>query len=102
MAFRFRRSLKIAPGLTLNIGKKSASMRVGGRGAGVTMGTAGKRVTVGVPGTGLSYATKVSGRSGKETPPENKDQPKKFGFFGWLGIIAMIVGIVWAVNAFTA
>jgi len=54
--FRFRRSFRIAPGLRLNIGKRSTSVSVGVRGAHVTFGKAGTRTTLGVPGTGLSDA----------------------------------------------
>jgi len=54
--FRFRRSLKIFPGVRWNIGKKSSSLSFGVRGAHYTVGTAGRRTTVGIPGTGLSYA----------------------------------------------
>jgi hypothetical protein len=53
--FRFRRSIKLFPGVRWNIGKKSTSLSVGPRGAHVTMGTAGSRTAVGIPGTGLSY-----------------------------------------------
>jgi len=53
--FRFRRSIKIFPGVRWNIGKKSTSVSVGGRGAHYTVGTSGSRTTVGIPGTGLSY-----------------------------------------------
>jgi hypothetical protein len=58
MGFRFQLRKKIAPGLTLNLGKKSASLRVGVRGAGHTMGTTGQRTTVGAPGTGMFYTHK--------------------------------------------
>ena len=53
--FRFRRSIKIAPGIRWNFGKKSTSLSIGGRGANYTVGTSGSRTTVGIPGTGLSY-----------------------------------------------
>ena len=53
--FRFRRSVKIFPGVRWNFGKKSTSLSIGGRGAHYTFGTAGSRTTVGIPGTGLSY-----------------------------------------------
>jgi len=53
--FRFRRSIKIAPGVRWNLGKKSTSLSFGPRGAHYTIGTAGSRTTVGIPGTGLSY-----------------------------------------------
>lgn len=53
--FRFRRSIKIAPGIRWNFGKKSSSLSFGGRGARYTVGTSGRRTTVGIPGTGISY-----------------------------------------------
>ena len=53
--FRFRRSIKLFPGVRWNIGKKSTSLSIGGRGAHYTMGTSGSRFTAGIPGTGLSY-----------------------------------------------
>ena len=53
--FRFCRSIKIAPGIRWNFGKKSTSLSIGGRGANYTVGTSGSRTTVGIPGTGLSY-----------------------------------------------
>ena len=53
--FRFRRSVKLFPGVRWNIGKKSTSLSFGGRGAHYTVGTAGRRTTVGIPGTGISY-----------------------------------------------
>ena len=53
--FRFRRSVKIFPGVRWNFGKNNFSLSIGGRGAHYTFGTAGRRTTVGIPGTGLSY-----------------------------------------------
>ncbi len=53
--FRFRRSVKLFPGIRWNFGKKSTSLSIGGRGANYTVGTSGSRTTVGIPGTGLSY-----------------------------------------------
>ncbi len=53
--FRFRRSVKILPGVRWNFGKNSTSLSIGGRGAHYTFGTSGSRTTVGIPGTGLSY-----------------------------------------------
>lgn len=55
--FRFRRSVKILPGIRLNIGKRSSSISLGGRGAHYTIGPSGNRTTVGLPGTGLSYTS---------------------------------------------
>jgi hypothetical protein len=56
MGFRFRRSIRILPGIRLNLGKRSTSVSLGVRGAHVTIRRGHTpRSTVGVPGTGLSY-----------------------------------------------
>lgn len=57
-----RKSFKIAPGVRLNVGTKSAGISVGGKGLRYSVNSkTGSRVTVGIPGTGISYTT--SGRS---------------------------------------
>jgi hypothetical protein len=55
MGFRFHRSIKVLPGLRLNIGKRGVSASIGVRGARVTFGKTGARTTLGVPGSGVSY-----------------------------------------------
>jgi len=54
MSWRFRRRVKLAPGFTVNLGRRGASLSVGGKGAHVTYGRHGSRTTVGLPGSGLS------------------------------------------------
>lgn len=62
MGFRFRKSFKIAPGVKLNLGKKSAGISIGGKGGGLSFNTKnGVRARASVPGTGISYSTKVGG-----------------------------------------
>ena len=56
MGFRFRRRIKIAPGIRLNIGKNGMSTSVGRRGFTMNIGRGKTRTTVGLPGTGLSYS----------------------------------------------
>ncbi|MBS3966636.1 MAG: DUF4236 domain-containing protein [Truepera sp.] len=63
MAFRFRRSISIAPGLRVNLGKRGVSLSAGVRGASLTFGSRGTYANVGIPGTGLSYRQKVGGGS---------------------------------------
>lgn len=63
MGVRFRKSIKIAPGVKINVGKKSVGLSVGGKGAGMTFNSrTGTRARVSVPGTGLSYSTKIGGK----------------------------------------
>lgn len=71
MAFRFRRSIKVLPGLRINTSLKSISASFGGKGFRYTVGTSGKRVTASIPGTGLSYSVQ-SGRKKKAKPPDEQ------------------------------
>lgn len=73
MPLHFRKSVKVAPGVRINFGKKSTSVSVGPRGAKITMGTNGTHVSSGIPGTGLYYREKISGR-GNATMPYGKRQ----------------------------
>lgn len=64
MGFRFRKSVKIAPGVKVNFGKKSVGMSVGNKYAGVSVNSrTGARARVSAPGTGLSYSTKIGSSS---------------------------------------
>ena len=77
MGFRFRKSVKIAPGVRLNIGKKSVGISAGVKGARVSVNSSGRKTTtVGLPGTGLSYSKteKIGGHAATDkhdqTAPE--------------------------------
>lgn len=68
MGLRFRKSIKIAPGVKLNLNKKSTSISFGGKRAGVTVNSKrGMSYRVSAPGTGLSYTGKIGGSSKKES-----------------------------------
>jgi hypothetical protein len=74
MGFRFRKSIKIAPGVRINLTKKGiSSLSVGKRGATVNVGKKGTRGTVGLPGSGLSYSSYKSHNDSKRQPslPKN-------------------------------
>ena len=54
MGIRFRKSVKIAPGVRLNIGKKSAGISVGGKFGGISYNSkTGARERFSIPGTGV-------------------------------------------------
>lgn len=59
MSFRFRRRVRIAPGLSLNIGKRGVSVSAGVRGASVTAGKRGIYRNIGIPGSGLSHRQRI-------------------------------------------
>ena len=62
MGWRFRRRKKIAPGVTLNLGKTGGSFSFGRRGASVNVGRRGTQATISVLGTGLSYVKRLGRR----------------------------------------
>jgi hypothetical protein len=64
MGFRFRRSVKLMPGVRLNASTRGLSVSVGGRGGTVNIGRRGVRTTVSLPGTGLSYSTQSPWKPG--------------------------------------
>jgi hypothetical protein len=101
VGFRFRRRIRILPGVTLNLGKRGVSTSIGVRGAHVTVGPTGTRTTVGLPGTGLTY-TELR-KPGHAAPAEAAGEPVQTApqrqgnaWRGWLWalIAAAIVG--WA------
>ena len=55
MGFRFRKRLRIIPGVWINVSKKGGSLSVGGHGLTANISKKGVRETVGLPGTGISY-----------------------------------------------
>ena len=62
MGLRFRRTLKIAPGLRLNFNKNSVGLSIGPRGAKYTINSSGRRTaSVGIPGSGLYYTESTGG-----------------------------------------
>lgn len=85
MAFRFRRTLRLFPGLRLNLGKKSASLSFGIKGLKHTVGTRGTRSTVGLPGSGLSYSTES--RTHEEAPSR-----RRYG--RWIVAALLLAGIL--------
>jgi tetratricopeptide (TPR) repeat protein len=58
MGIRFRRSIKIAPGVRLTVSKTGIGISAGVRGAHYSVHSSGRRTTsFGVPGTGISYVS---------------------------------------------
>lgn len=117
MGLRFRKSIKIAPGVRLNIGKKSVGISAGVKGARVSVNSNG-RVTksVGIPGTGLSYVKTSrigssgasgsggSGASGNVPPitpaPSGGPQPspqKNYKGLKVLAVVLIVLGLLLSV-----
>ena len=107
MGWRFRKSIRILPGVRINIGKKGVnSISLGKRGATLNVSDHGTRVTLGMPGTGLSYSEKISGGqtpahhvAASAEPPFADDKPAmgKAGLFLVLVMVAaaLLVFYIW-------
>jgi|GEM_PF-6607720 len=61
MGWRFRKRIKILPGVHINISKSGISTNVGVKGASVTFSPKGTYVNTGIPGSGFYRRDKVSG-----------------------------------------
>ena len=75
MGLRFRKSFKIAPGVRLNVGRKSAGISLGTKGARVSINTKGRKTTtVGIPGTGVSYSSSTNITTKSKRSVQKKNQ----------------------------
>jgi hypothetical protein len=98
MGFRFRRSIKILPGIRLNVGKRGVSTSIGVRGAHITVGHGQVRETVGLPGTGISY-THVESSKAQEQPAASAEapastEPSAARGWAWIAVLLLLVVLV--------
>jgi hypothetical protein len=61
MGVRFRKSIKLLPGVRVNLSKSGISTTLGGRGASINISERGVYSNLGIPGTGMSTRQKISG-----------------------------------------
>jgi hypothetical protein len=107
MGLRFRKGVRLLPGVRLNITKHGInSLSIGGKGLTYNIGKKGTRGTIGKPGTGLSYSH-YSNYEGKEVPEQIDRETgeitpaRREGGLPW-GLIALIALIVLGVYFFRA
>jgi Protein of unknown function (DUF4236) len=60
MSWRFRRRIKLLPGLWLNASKRGISASIGGHGATINLSRKGAQGTLSAQGTGVSYRTRTT------------------------------------------
>ena len=87
MGLRYRKRIKVAPGVHLNLSKSGVSTSVGKPGATVNFSGRGTKVTTGIPGTGISYSTMTKKR-GRPTNAERAarayaDIQSRYGLTDW-------------------
>lgn len=101
MGLRFRKSIKLAPGVRVNFNKKSTSLSFGGKGGRYTVSSTGKKTSsVGIPGTGLSYVTTTGGKKKKAAQTQAKPvqaraySPRTYKFCGVILIVLAAVSLL--------
>lgn len=67
MPIRFRKSIKILPGVRLNLSKSGISVTLGGKAFSLNLGKQGTYANVDLPGSGLVYRTRLGGKKGDGT-----------------------------------
>lgn len=104
MGLRFRKSVKIAPGVKVNFNKKSISTTFGTKGAHHTISTSGRKTTsVGIPGTGISYVETSNSNSdsnhnnakknSETTSKSNSTGKGCLGIFLGLFLVALLLAL---------
>lgn len=69
MGMRFRKSIKLAPGVKLNVGKKSMGVSIGSKYGGVSVNSkTGVRGRASVPGTGISFTETAHSKKKRRQP----------------------------------
>lgn len=68
MAWSYRKRIKIAPGISINLSKSGISTSIGPKGAKVTVGPKGTYLHTGIPGTGIYSRQKIGSSSSSSQP----------------------------------
>jgi hypothetical protein len=90
MGFRFRKSVKLFPGVRINFSKSGVSTTVGPRGFKTTIGHGKVRQTVGIPGTGISHTEQHSLSSAAAPAPARSS-----GSWVWVVLLGVIAVLGW-------
>ena len=97
MAIKFRKKIKIAPGIKINVTSKGvSSVSIGGKGATLNVGGKnGAKLTTSISGTGISHTQSLSSPN-KIQASEANNSPKKPAINGYV-IVALIAVVILAV-----
>jgi len=79
MAWRFRKSFRIVPGVRLNVSSRGVSATIGGGALSLNVGANGAAVNANLPGTGLSFRHRLAAGGGANLaldgpPPSQPDR----------------------------
>ena len=107
MTWSYRKRVRIAPGVHLNLSRRGVSTTIGVRGASVNFGKKGTYVNTGIPGTGFYNRQKISGDRGRPyasvkrniyTSPSGGGQLLGYGCAGILALLFLFMGLIWLID----
>ncbi len=77
MAWRYRKSFKLMPGVRINLSKRGFSTTIGVRGASLNFSSRGTYLNTGIPGTGIYNRQRIDTPDGANTyePPSSQPTP---------------------------
>ena len=75
MAWRYRKSFKVFPGVRLNVGKRGISTTIGVRGMSVNVSNRGTYLNTGIPGTGFSVRQRLDTPAPPPSLPSAAPEP---------------------------
>ena len=102
MAWKYRKRIKIAPGVTINVSRSGVSTTIGTKGASVNIGKNGTYLNTGIPGTGIYDRQRIGGGTNRQSSvlstqgtsgrgkTSGSDNSGCFWFFG-IAVITMFV-----------
>lgn len=102
MAWKYRKRIKIAPGVTINVSRSGISTTIGPKGASVNIGKNGTYMNTGIPGTGIYDRQRIGGgtsrrssdMSTRETSGGNNVSGNEETGCLWLVVITAITTVV--------
>ena len=101
MGWRYRKYIKLAKGVKLNLSKSGISTTIGGKGASINIGKNGTYLNTSIPGTGLYSRTKLSGNdksNSLNSLMENAtSKPSNSNWLFGLATIFFIIGILFII-----
>lgn len=107
MTWSYRKRVRIAPGVHLNLSRRGVSTTIGVRGASVNFGKKGTYVNTGIPGTGFYNRQKILGGRGRphasvkrniHTSPSGGGQLLGYGCAGILALLFLFMGLIWLID----
>jgi hypothetical protein len=87
MTLRFRKRIKIIPGIWLNLSKSGVSTSIGRKGLTVNLKGSKTKTTASIPGTGISYSETSSNA-----------QTTRSGISTWVLFLLIIALTLWLIK----